>query len=157
MKINKAFEADRTNSVLCWLATVSAEGSPNVSPKEIFSLYDDETLVVADIMSPNTIRNIQSNPKVCLSFIDVFRQKGFKVEGEARIVGRESPEFEELGKDLLATAGSHFHIRNVIRIHIERISRILAPSYTIFPDRAEEEIMQSAYATYGVQPMKRPA
>lgn len=155
MKINKAFETDRANTVLCWLATASPEGAPNVSPKEIFSLYDDETIVVADIMSPNTTRNIQANPKVCLSFVDVFRQKGFKVEGSATIIARGDAEFEKFGKELLDMAGSTFHIRNVIRIHIERISRILAPSYTIFPDRSEEEIMQSAYTTYGVQPAQQ--
>lgn len=27
-------------SVLCWLATVSTDGVPNVSPKEIFSYYE---------------------------------------------------------------------------------------------------------------------
>ena len=29
-------------SVLAWLATVSKEGIPNVSPREIFTFLDDE-------------------------------------------------------------------------------------------------------------------
>ncbi|MCB8820249.1 pyridoxamine 5'-phosphate oxidase family protein [Microvirga rosea] len=152
MKINDAFRADQKNAVLCWLATVSPEGVPNVSPKEIFALFDDESLVVADIMSPTTVRNIRANPKVCLSFVDVFRQKGFKVEGEALVVPREEAAFAVLGKDLLAMAGQDFPIKNVIHIRMTRISRILAPSYSLFPDRTEAERMQSAYTTYGVQP-----
>ena len=41
-------------SVLCWLATVSADGIPNVSPKEAF-LHDGEgRLLVANIASPTT-------------------------------------------------------------------------------------------------------
>jgi hypothetical protein len=32
-------------SVLCWLATTDANGQPNVSPKEIFALTDDEHIV----------------------------------------------------------------------------------------------------------------
>lgn len=152
MKINDAFRADRENSVLCWLATASPEGAPNVSPKEIFALHDDETLVVADIMSPTTIRNIRANPKVCLSFIDVFRQKGFKVDGEAVVFAQGTAEFDEFGRELFEMAGTAFPIRNVIRIRIARISRILAPSYTLFPDRPEAERMQAAYDSYGVRP-----
>jgi len=153
MKINDAFCTDLENSVLCWLATVSETGAPNVSPKEMFTLYDDETLVIADIMSPVTIRNIRANPKVCVSFIDVFRMKGFKVEGTATIVPKDDPSFDELGRDLLRMAGSDFPIRSVIRVRIARVSRILAPSYSLFPDRPEEERMQSAYRTYGVRPV----
>jgi uncharacterized protein len=58
--------------VLCWLATVNAHGAPNVSPKEIFALYDTQTFIIADIRSPNSVRNIIQNPKVCISFIDIF-------------------------------------------------------------------------------------
>lgn len=152
MKINEAFRTDLENSVLCWLATVSEAGAPNVSPKEMFTLYDDETLVIADIMSPVTVRNIRANPKVCVSFVDVFRMKGFKVEGEAAIVPKDDPAFDELGRDLLRMAGPDFPIRNVIRVRIARVSRILAPSYSLFPDRPEEERMESAYRTYGVRP-----
>jgi uncharacterized protein len=152
MKINTAFRADLANSVLCWLATVSQDGAPNVSPKEIFALHDDETLVIADIMSPVTIRNIGANPRVCVSFVDVFRMKGFKVEGEASVVPQGDPAFGALSQELLRKAGPDFPIRNVIRITIRRISRILAPSYTLFPDRSEEERMRSAYETYGVRP-----
>src|SRR3712207_6031020 len=97
MKINDAFRSDLDNSVLCWLATVSGAGAPNVSPKEIFVLHDDETLVVADIMSPVTIRNIRANPSVCVSFVDVFRMRGFKVEGRAAIIPRDDDAFDEIG------------------------------------------------------------
>jgi uncharacterized protein len=34
-------------SVLCWLATVEADGMPNVSPKEMFMAKDEVTLLIA--------------------------------------------------------------------------------------------------------------
>jgi predicted pyridoxine 5'-phosphate oxidase superfamily flavin-nucleotide-binding protein len=153
MRINDAFRNDLENSVLCWLATVSEAGTPNVSPKEIFGLHDDQTLVVADIMSPVTVRNIRTHPIVCVSFVDVFRMRGFKVEGDAAIVPRDDAAFDEIGGGLLQKAGPDFPIRNAIRIRMTRVSRILAPSYSLFPHRSEEERMKSAYATYGVRPM----
>ena len=63
-------------SVLCWLATVAPDGSPNVSPKEAFMHDGKGRIIIAHIASPQTVRNITSNPQVCLSFIDVFTQKG---------------------------------------------------------------------------------
>ncbi|WP_274423291.1 pyridoxamine 5'-phosphate oxidase family protein [Chelativorans sp. YIM 93263] len=49
MKINQAVRTDIANSVLCWLATVDSEGIPNVTPKEIFTSYSDDRIIIADI------------------------------------------------------------------------------------------------------------
>jgi len=87
-KINQAIRTDIENSVLCWLATVDAAGVPNVSPKEIFDSYNDDRIVIADIASSNSVRNIRAHPAVCVSFIDVFRQRGFKIVGTATIIPR---------------------------------------------------------------------
>jgi len=61
-------EAARS-SVLCWLATVDAEGQPNVSPKEVWTIADVQHVVVAHIASPISARNIAQHPQVCLSFV----------------------------------------------------------------------------------------
>jgi uncharacterized protein len=151
-KINQAIKTDIENSVLCWLATVDASGVPNVSPKEIFGSYDDDRIVIADIASSNSVSNIRAHPAVCVSFIDVFRQRGFKIVGAATIIPREADDFSVVGADLLKMAGNDFPIRNVISIEIGRISRIWAPSYSLFPDRSEADQMRSAYRTYGVLP-----
>ena len=42
-EIKKAID----QSVLCWLATVSKEGIPNVSPKEVFNYFEDNSIIVA--------------------------------------------------------------------------------------------------------------
>jgi uncharacterized protein len=152
-RINQAVRTDIENSVLCWLATVDSTGTPNVTPKEIFACYGDDRIVVADIASTNTVRNIRSHPKVCVSFVDVFRQRGFKVAGIATIFSPTDGDFATVGANLLRMAGDAFPIRHVISIQIERISRIWAPSYALFPDRTEEDRMKSAYDTYGVAPV----
>lgn len=152
LKINDAMRTDIANSVLCWLATVDAEGTPNVTPKEIFSSYGDDRIIVADIASSNTVRNIRSHPAVCVSFIDVFRQRGFKVKGQAFIIASDHPDYPAVGAEVLKMAGEDFPIRNLISIQVEKVSRILAPSYRLFPDRTEQDRMASAYQTYGVSP-----
>jgi predicted pyridoxine 5'-phosphate oxidase superfamily flavin-nucleotide-binding protein len=64
--------------VLCWLATVDEAGRPNVSPKEIFTAHGDDHLLIAHLASPGSVRNLRARPEVCVSFVDVFVQKGFK-------------------------------------------------------------------------------
>ena len=43
-------------SLLCWLATSSLENIPNVSPKEIFTYYKSNNIIVANISSPQTVK-----------------------------------------------------------------------------------------------------
>lgn len=149
--LNEAVREDIRNSVLCWLATVDADGQPNVSPKEMFVDHGDNALVIADIASPVSSRNVATNPLVCVSFIDVFRQRGFKIAGRARIVERDDPEFDVVGARLVAMAGPDFRVRQIIHVTISKVSRIWAPSYAIFPDRTVEEQRRRGLATYGVR------
>lgn len=138
-------------SVLCWLATVDADGQPNVSPKEMFCLKGETQMLIADIASPVSRRNIEVNPRVCVSCIDVFAQKGYKIVGDAEVVLPHDPLWESAHAPLHAAAGDDFPIRAVFRIDVLRVSPILAPSYRIFPDRSEPEQIRRAYETYGVR------
>lgn len=153
MKLNDAVRTDIANSVLCWLATVDADGMPNVTPKEMFAAHGDDRLVIADIMSAGSVRNIAAHPKVCVSFVDIFRQHGFKITGTARIVPPEADDFAALSADLVRMAGPDFPIRNVIEVTVARIARIRAPSYTLFPERTEDEHIAHTQKTYGVRPL----
>ena len=76
------------SAVLCWLATINDDGGPSVSPKEIFTLCGPQSLAIADIASSNSVWNIRARPRVCVSLIDVFRQRGAQLYGDARIAGR---------------------------------------------------------------------
>ena len=49
-------------AVLCWLATVDQEGMPHVSPKELFTYDELGCLVIANIASPHSARNIKIHP-----------------------------------------------------------------------------------------------
>jgi len=46
-------------------------------------VFDAEHIAVANIASPGTAKNIEANPKVCLTFVHVFAQKGYKIKGQA--------------------------------------------------------------------------
>lgn len=152
--LTSAVKESARRSVLCWLATADENGQPNVSPKEIFSVTDNDHIVVANIASPGTAKNIRVNATVCLSFIDVFVQKGFKVIGIATDVKPSSPEFSKLVAPLRAMVIDRFPIRSVFVIRAIAIERIISPSYRFHPNATTEESqIQSAFSTYGVKRM----
>ena len=141
-------------SVLCWLATADAKGQPNVSPKEIFTFYGAEFLLIANIASPSSVRNIAANPLVCVSFIDIFVQKGFKVSGVAQNIFKPDADYEKWAAPLNAMAGPRFPICSVILIQATACEPILAPSYQLYPDQTSEQAQTaSAMRAYGVQPL----
>ena len=69
--LNKDITNSIEHSVLCWLATSSADGTPNVSPKEIFTYYGDSKIIIANIASPQSVKNIKANARACISFISL--------------------------------------------------------------------------------------
>jgi predicted pyridoxine 5'-phosphate oxidase superfamily flavin-nucleotide-binding protein len=151
--LTEAVREAASRSVLCWLATVDAHGQPNVSPKEVWAIADDQHVVVAHIASPVSARNIANQQQVCLSFVDVFVQKGFKLLGLAREVRASDPEFAAWAAPLLAMVGQRFTIRRVLLIQVQSVAAIVAPSYRFYPDdTTEASQVASAMRAYGVKP-----
>lgn len=138
-------------SVLCWLATTNKQSEPNVSPKEMYALYDDKTLLIANIASPNTIKNIKTNSKVCVSFLDIFVQKGFKLKGVAKVIDKSDVEYNEKLKLLTNLFTDEFPIKSIIEIDLITIERIVAPRYNIFTETTEKSQIESAMMTYKVR------
>lgn len=152
--LSTAVRESARRSVLCWLATADADGQPNVSPKEVWTIADEQHVVVAHIASPVSARNIAEQPQVCLSFVDVWVQKGFKLLGTAQEVRADDPAFSAWAAPLLAMVGQRFVIRSVLVIRVTSVAAIVAPSYRFFPDETSEASqIEAAMHTYGVRPM----
>jgi predicted pyridoxine 5'-phosphate oxidase superfamily flavin-nucleotide-binding protein len=135
---------------------VDAEGQPNVSPKEVWTISDDLHVVVAHIASPISAGNIAQHPQVCLSFVDVFVQKGFKLVGTACEVRANDSEFTDWAEPLLAMVGQRFTIQSVLVVHVKSVSAIVAPSYRFYPDDTTEALQAaSAMRTYNVQALEK--
>ena len=137
-------------SVLCWLATASIENIPNVSPKEIFTYYGTDNIIIANIASPQSVRNMQRNANVCVSFIDILIQKGFQVKGKAKIIGKTDSEFSEMEKILIRMTGGKFPFASITKITLEQVKPIIAPKYILYPETTEKQQMESARKGYGI-------
>ncbi len=151
MILNKDIKRYIDQSVLCWLATSSSKNIPNVSPKEIFTLYNDETIIVANVASPQTAKNIKENPNICLSFIDVLVQKGYQLKGKAMVVSKNDAEFTALETPILKITEGKFPFASIFKITVESAKPILAPRYLLYPEETTEASqIKSAKRSYGI-------
>ncbi len=150
--LSEEIKSSVKESVLCWLATATSEGVPNVSPKEMFVAYGDDYILVANIASPRSVANIAQNSSVCLSFVEVFKQKGFKLRGSATLIEKNDPEFGPLLKALHELGGESFPVLSIIKVRVENVEPIVAPSYWLFPETTEQSQVDQAMESYGVRP-----
>ena len=149
MVITEEIKSYIDKSILCWLATSSLDHMPNVSPKEIFNYYGENEIIIANIASPQTVKNIKQNANVCVSFIDVLVQKGFQLKGQAEIIEKNNPDFIEREQLLLKMTEGKFPFNSIIKITVSSAKPIIAPRYMIYPDTTEQEQIESAKKAYG--------
>jgi len=121
-----------TEHRLGFVATVCADGTPNVSPKGTTAVYDDDHLVFADLRSPGTIRNLRTNPSIEINVVDVLVRKGYRFKGtatvhsEGEVVERTLALYEELG------FGDYSErIRAVVLVKVDRALPLTSPAYDL--------------------------
>lgn len=135
--ITEAIKKSIDNSVLCWLATSGIE-YPNVSPKEIFNYHNDK-IIIANIASPKTSRNIRFNANVCVSFIDILIQKGWQVFGIASEISSEDQLFSTYKEILENMTKGKFPFNTVFEISPTKVKEIIAPGYMFYPEKTTEK------------------
>ena len=114
---------------LGYVATVSNDGTPNLSPKGTIIVMNESTLVFADIRSPQTIQNLQNNPSVEINVVDPFQRLGYRFKGECKIIN-EGPEFDKI-LDYYINAGIKSKINSVVIVDVESMSEVTSPSYDL--------------------------
>ncbi len=70
---------------LCYVATASSDGVPNVSPKGSIAVLDDDHLIFADIMSPGTRKNLHENPQLTILVCKPEKFQGYQFQGTAEL------------------------------------------------------------------------
>ncbi len=111
------------------VASVSRAGTIHVSPKGSLAVWDDRTVVWADISSPRTVRNLRENPSTEIAVVDPFTRKGFLLRGRAKVY-RGGPEFQR-ALDLYRSAHHDVdRIRSVVLVRVSRVAAAVSPVYS---------------------------
>ena len=112
---------------LGYVATVSSDGKPNISPKGTIIGWTSNTLVFADIRSPDTIKNLQNNPNVEINVIDPLLRKGYLFQGTAKII--EDRSLFETILNHYRKKGIKSPIAAVVSVDISGIFEVTSPLY----------------------------
>ena len=114
---------------LGYVATVSSDGTPNLSPKGTIAILDDSRLVFANIRSPKTIENLTNNPSIEINVIDPFSRMGYRFKGLANIISN-GEDFENI-LDYFKQKGIKSTISHIVVIDVTSFSEITSPSYDL--------------------------
>ncbi len=105
---------------LCYVATASPDGAPNVSPKGSILVLDDDHLAFADIMSPGSRANLESNDQVAIYVCRPEKFQGFQFKGTAEL-SKEGPVYDRLAAAIDEKGLELPPIQNAVKIKVEEI------------------------------------
>ena len=114
---------------LGYVATISSDGSPNLSPKGTIAILDDSRLVFANIRSPQTIENLTKNPSIEINVIDPFSRMGYRFKGMANILS-DGDDFKKI-LDYFEKKGIKSKICDIIVVNVKSFSKVTSPSYDL--------------------------
>lgn len=139
---------------LGFVATVTRDGSPNLSPKGTTTVWDEHHLMFADIASPGTVENLASNPNVEINVVDPIVRKGYRFKGTA--TAYTSGVMFDRGLARLAELGSTIkreRVRSIVVIEITDAAPLVSPAYD---DGASEEAVSERWLRHHTELHRSP-
>ena len=121
---------------LGYVATISADNTPNLSPKGTIMILDESHLAFAHIHSPQTVENLKHNPSIEINVVDPFSRRGYRFKGIAEIIST-GDKFDKIISHYKET-GVKSSIETIITVKIEKLSEVLSPLYDL--GYTEEEL-----------------
>lgn len=115
---------------LGFVATVTSDGRPNVSPKGTTTVWDQERLMFADLASPGTVENLATNPHVEINVIDPIARRGFRFKGTGKAY--KCGEVYERGLAILQERGltaARDRVRSIVIIDVTAAAAVISPVY----------------------------
>jgi uncharacterized protein len=82
-KVTEEIKESLKATKVAYLATAAKDGTPNVVPIGAFKFLDDETMLISDQFFNKTLKNLQENPKIALSWWG--EKGGFQVKADITI------------------------------------------------------------------------
>ena len=146
--LNEDMKLVVAQSMLCFVATVNEDGTPNLSPKSSLRVFDNNHLLFANMASPNTLRNLGRNPATEINCVDVFSRRGYRFKGTATIHSGRDPIFLSLKSDVAAEHGDSIPVYDGCLVKILSATSILSPAYTFIEGVTEEKLRAAYFEKY---------
>src|SRR5690348_18211741 len=103
---------------LCFAATVTSEGRPNLSPKGTIRIWDDRHLFFLDIASPGTRANLAVHPWMELNVVDQLSRRGYRFFGQAT-VHANGEIFQKAVRIVVGEEKAAYPVTSVVLLELE--------------------------------------
>lgn len=113
---------------LCFAATVTPEGRPNVSPKGTIRVWDDTHLFFLDIASPGTRANLALHPWMELNVVDQLSRRGYRFSGRATMHAQGEIFDRALGI-VFAEEKAPYPVKSIVLLEVEHAAPLVSPGY----------------------------
>jgi predicted pyridoxine 5'-phosphate oxidase superfamily flavin-nucleotide-binding protein len=117
---------------LCFAATVTPDGMPNVSPKGTLRVWDDQHLCFLDLASPGTRANLDARPWMELNVVEQLSRRGYRFFGPVTVHTGDTVFDEAVrrvrGPERLPP------VAGVILLAVERAAPLVSPGYWRVPE-----------------------
>ncbi len=118
---------------LCYVATVTPDGRPNLSPQ--------------------TMRNLETNPYVEINMVDPFLRRGYRFKGKVEVF-TSGPVYDEVANELWTREGKQYPANAVVRVAVDTALPVRSPAY-VFNKGVEESVVREMWMKrYGVKPLE---
>ena len=121
---------------LCFAATVSPSGRPNLSPKGTIRVWDEKHIFFCDIASPNTRRNLERSPWIEVNVVDPLSRRGYRFFGKAAL-HRNDEVYERATQRIFSEEGNTYRVNAVVLIEVEHAMPLYSPGYEHVSDEFE--------------------
>ena len=118
---------------LCFCATVTPDGRPNLSPKGTIRAWDDARLFFLDIASPRTRANLQASPHVELNVVDQLSRRGWRFRGTGE-VHLDDEVYRKATRRIRMEEGVRYAAASVVLVQVETAEPLVSPGYLHVPD-----------------------
>ena len=121
---------------LCFAATVTPDGRPNLSPKGTIRAWDDAHLFFLDIASPGTRANLGHSPWMELNVVEQLSRRGYRFSGQAALHSEGTAVYSEAMRRVFGEAPASMPVTAVVLLAVERAAPLLSPAYWHDTDEA---------------------
>jgi predicted pyridoxine 5'-phosphate oxidase superfamily flavin-nucleotide-binding protein len=131
---------------LGFVATVSEDGRPNLSPKGTTDVWDPDHLIFADLASPRTVANLRTRPAVEVNVVDPGTRKGFRFRGTGRVYSEGAlfdRAIDHFGRN--GVTRPRDRVRSVVLIEVLEVEPVRSPGYDLGATEAETLQKWSTY------------
>ena len=113
---------------LVFAATITPDGTPNLSPKGTVRAFDASRIFFLDIASPRTRANLRHNPAIQLNIVEQTSRRGYRFAGRATLHEGDDV-YTRATQQVFSEEGSEYPVNCVVVTQVEWAEPLVSPGY----------------------------